>query len=63
MELRIQERKEIFETIKGNFDNLSDEQASLLLEKSVAIKEKEFEYHKALLQKLKDSSPKKILKI
>jgi len=62
--LRKQERKEIFEIIKGDFNSLSDAEANALLEKAISLKEKEFLYQKELIQNLKGILPaKKILKL
>ena len=63
-ELRRQERSEIFEIIKGDFNTLTDAQANVLLDKAIAIKEKEFLYRKELVAQLKAVLPaKKILKL
>ncbi|MCB0457940.1 MAG: sensor of ECF-type sigma factor [Flavobacteriaceae bacterium] len=63
-ELRIQERKEIFEILKGDFNALSDAEANILLDKAISLKEKEFLYRKDLAQQLKAVLPaKKILKL
>lgn len=62
--LRRQERKEIFEIIKGDFNSLSDAEANAILEKAINLKEKEFLYQKELIQSLKGILPsKKILKL
>ncbi|MEZ4818106.1 MAG: sensor of ECF-type sigma factor [Flavobacteriaceae bacterium] len=63
-ELRIQERKDIFEILKGDFNALSDAEANTLLDKAIIIKEKEFLARKDLVQQLKAVLPaKKILKL
>ncbi len=64
MDLRKKERKEIFETINGNVDNLSETEANALLDKVMNIRAKELQYHMELVQKLKGVLPaKKILKL
>lgn len=63
-ELRKQERNEIFEILKNDFNTLTDAEANALLDKAITIKEKEFLYRKELVQKLKTVLPaKKILKL
>jgi Spy/CpxP family protein refolding chaperone len=62
--LRRQERKEIFEIIKGDFNSLTEAEANALLDKAISLKEKEFLYQKELVQNLKGILPaKKILKL
>lgn len=62
--LRRQERKEIFEIIKGDFNSLSEAEANALIDKAISIKEKELLYQKELIQNLKGILPaKKILKL
>ncbi|MEZ4857930.1 MAG: sensor of ECF-type sigma factor [Flavobacteriaceae bacterium] len=63
-ELRMKERKEIFEKMKGDFNALSDAEANVLLDKAMGLREKEFLYQKELVQNLKEILPaKKILKL
>ncbi len=63
MELRRIERKEIFTLVKG-VDNLSEEEANVLLEKILDLKSKEFQYHQEMDENLRNVlSSKKILKL
>ena len=63
-ELRKKERKEIFQIVKGGMDDITDNEANLILEKSLGFKEKEMEHARDFIKALrKVISPKKILKL
>lgn len=64
MELRKMERKELFTLVKGDIDDLSEAEASGLLDKVSDIKLKELQYHQELDISLRNVlSAKKILKL
>jgi len=62
-ELRKKERQEIFQSLRGErLETLSDEQANVLIERGLKLKEQEFELNKELIKNLKGVIPsKKIL--
>jgi len=64
MGLRMRERTEIFEMVKGNVDDLSESEANSLLLKIRAIKKEEQQYHEQMLDELLKVLPaKKVLKL
>ena len=65
MELRKQMRSEnMGKHHKGNFDNLTDEEANVVIDKMLEMKTTELEYRKELVNNLRGViSPKKILKL
>lgn len=63
-ELRHLERKEVFELAEGDFEGLSEEEANSMLDKISTIKSKEFQYHKEMLESLRNILPaKKVIKL
>lgn len=63
-EVRRTERREIFETVKGDLDVLTEEEAQSLVDNMQELKEQEHEYRKALMNELQQVlSAKKILKL
>ncbi len=62
--LRRQERKEIFQIVKGDMDGLTDEEANTVIQKSLNFKERELELHRNFITQLKKViPPKKILRL
>ena len=63
-EVRRTERRAIFETVKGDLDVLTEEEAQSLVDNMQELKEQEHEYRKALMSELQQVlSAKKILKL
>ena len=63
-EIRRKERKDIFDTVKGDLDALSEEEAKTLLASMRELKLKEHQYHAELMSELVSILPaKKILKL
>lgn len=63
-ELRKKERQEVFQIVKGNMDGVSDADANLVIEKSLAFKTNELEQHKNFVASLRNViPPKKILRL
>ena len=62
--LRKKERMEVFQIVKGGLDDITDNEANLIIEKSLGFKEKEMEHAKDFIVALrKVIPPKKILKL
>ncbi len=63
-EIHRKERREIFDTVKGDLDALSEEEAQALVKSIRELKQKEQQIHEALLNELLQILPaKKILKL
>ena len=63
-QLRRTQRDEIFDVIKGDIDNLSDEKAQALVARSIDLESKKLDYNKELVQGLTGIIPfRKILKL
>lgn len=62
--LRKQERMEIFQIVKGDMDGITDEEANIIIEKSLNFKSREMEQHRNFVAQLRTViPPKKILKL
>ncbi|MEL6810741.1 MAG: sensor of ECF-type sigma factor [Bacteroidota bacterium] len=62
--LRKKERREIFQIVKGDLNGISDEEANMLIEKSLQFKEKEMQENRSFVSELKNViPPQKILKL
>jgi len=62
--LRRRERREIFQVVKGNMDDLTEKEANALIEKGIQFKTTELQYFKDLVENLRGVIPsKKILKL
>lgn len=63
-DLRRQERREIFQMVKGGVESLTDEEAETLIQKGIQFKSMELENYKALVANLRGIiPPQKILKL
>lgn len=62
--LRLKERTEIFEKLRGGLDNLTDTEANELIDKNLSIESTELELRKQMTAELrKVISPKKIISL
>ncbi|MAT89286.1 MAG: hypothetical protein CMC35_01230 [Flavobacteriaceae bacterium] len=62
--VRKKERTEIFHKLRSGIDNLSDQEADVLISKSMELKSQELTYRKALIKELREViSSKKIIKL
>ena len=62
--LRKKERKEIYTKLKDGIDTMSDKEANSLIDRGVALQNKEMEHRNELITKLRNViPPKKVLKL